>query len=63
MVRPSRAAAVEDGPVLGPPEGFVLDGLEHGGRLARAEIGGVRIATIRAASVADRRDGRRSAHA
>ena len=31
MVRPSRAAAVKDGPILGPPEGRVLDGREHGG--------------------------------
>ena len=33
MVRPSRTAAVKDGPFLGPPEGLVLDGREHGGRL------------------------------
>jgi hypothetical protein len=33
MVRPSRTAAVKDGPFLGPPEGFVLDGREHDGRL------------------------------
>src|SRR5271165_6870885 len=33
MVRRSRAAAVKDGPVLGPPEGLVLDGRERGGRL------------------------------
>jgi hypothetical protein len=33
MVRPSRAAAVKDGPLLGPPGGLVLDGREHGGRL------------------------------
>jgi hypothetical protein len=33
-VRPSRAAAVKDGPVGGPPVGRVLDGREHAGRLA-----------------------------
>ncbi len=33
MVRPSRAAAVKDGPILRPPGGLVLDGREHGGRL------------------------------
>jgi hypothetical protein len=33
MVRPSRAAAVKDGRILGPPEGRVLDGREHGSRL------------------------------
>ena len=32
---PSRTAAVNDGPVLGPPGGIVLDGSEHDGRLAR----------------------------
>jgi hypothetical protein len=33
MVRPSRAAAVKDGRLLRPPEGLVLDGREHVGRL------------------------------
>jgi hypothetical protein len=33
MMRPSRAAAVKDGPTWGPPGGLVLDGREHGGRL------------------------------
>src|SRR6476619_7027588 len=33
MVRPSRAAAVKDGPLLGPPGGLVLDGSEHGDTL------------------------------
>jgi hypothetical protein len=33
VVRPSRAAAVKDGRLLRPPEGLVLDGREHGGRL------------------------------
>jgi hypothetical protein len=33
MVRPSRGAAVKDGPLLGPPGGLVLDGREHDGRL------------------------------
>ena len=33
MVRLSRAAAVKDGPFLGPPGVLVLDGREHGGRL------------------------------
>jgi len=36
MVRPSRAAAVKDGRLLRPPEGLVLDGCEHGGRLVCA---------------------------
>ncbi len=34
MVRASRAAAVKDGPLLGPPGGLVLEGREHDGRLA-----------------------------
>jgi hypothetical protein len=33
MVRLPRTAAVKDGPSLGPHEGLVLDGCEHGGRL------------------------------
>jgi hypothetical protein len=36
MLQPSRAAAVKDGRFLRPPEGLVLDGREHGGRLVRA---------------------------
>ena len=36
--RLSRAAAVKDGPSLGPPGGLVLDGREHDGRLMRAGI-------------------------
>jgi hypothetical protein len=32
-VWPPRAAAVNDGPSLGPPEGLVIDGREHGGML------------------------------
>ena len=39
MVRPSRAAAVKDGPTWGPPEGLVLDGREHDGRLVCVGIG------------------------
>ena len=39
MVRPSRAAAVKDGPASGPPGGLVLDGREHGGRLVCVGIG------------------------
>jgi len=35
--QPARAAAVKDGP-LGPPEGLVLDGGEHAGRLVRVGI-------------------------
>ena len=35
-MRLSRAAAVKDGPSLGPPGGLVLDGREHDGRLMRA---------------------------
>jgi hypothetical protein len=35
-VRPARAAAVKHGP-LGPPEGLVLDGREHDGRLVCAD--------------------------
>jgi hypothetical protein len=38
-VRPSRAAAVKDGPTWGPPGGLVLDGREHGGRLVCVGIG------------------------
>jgi hypothetical protein len=38
MVRLPRTAAVKDGPSLGPPEGLVLDGCEHGGRLVCAGI-------------------------
>ena len=38
---PSRAAAVKDGPTWGPPEGLVLDGREHGGRLVCFGIGRV----------------------
>src|ERR1700749_1104879 len=33
MVRLSRAAAVKDGPFLGPPGGLVLDGRKRGGKL------------------------------
>jgi hypothetical protein len=33
LVRPSRAAAVKDGPFSGPPGGLVLDGRKRGGRL------------------------------
>jgi hypothetical protein len=33
-VRPSRAAAVKDGPTSGPPGGLVLDRREHGGSCA-----------------------------
>jgi len=32
LARPPRAAAVNDGPSLGPPGGLVIDGREHGGR-------------------------------
>src|ERR1700751_2125703 len=37
-LRPSRAAAVKDGPLFGPPEGLVLDRREHGGKLMWAGV-------------------------
>jgi hypothetical protein len=46
MVRPSRAAAVKDGPTWGPPGGLVLDGREHGGRLVCVGIGRVTLVVI-----------------
>ena len=51
MVRPSRAAAVKDGPILGPPEGRVLDGRERGGRLACV---GIDLQTLMPALIVDR---------
>jgi hypothetical protein len=57
MVRLSRAAAVKDGPFLGPPGGLVLDGREHGGRLACVGIGCRRLMlalVIERRSIADR---------
>jgi hypothetical protein len=39
MVRLSRAAAVKDGPFLGPPGGLVLDGRERDSRLVCVETG------------------------
>ncbi len=36
MLPLSRAAAVKDGRLLRPPEGLVLDGREHDGRLGFA---------------------------
>jgi hypothetical protein len=35
--------AVKDGPILGPPEGLVLDGREHDGRLVCVGIDGRRV--------------------
>jgi ABC transporter substrate binding protein len=46
-VRPSRAAAVKDGPTWGPPGGLVLDGREHDGRLVCVGIGRVTLVVIR----------------
>jgi hypothetical protein len=43
MVRPSRGAAVKDGPLLGPPGGLVLDGREHDGRLVCVGIASQRV--------------------
>jgi predicted amidohydrolase YtcJ len=40
MARPSRAVAVKDGRFLRPPDGLVLDGREHGGRLVCVAIDG-----------------------
>jgi hypothetical protein len=40
VARPPRAAAVKDGRFLRPPDGLVLDGREHGGRLVCAAIAG-----------------------
>src|SRR6516162_11139596 len=47
MMRPSRAAAVKDGPTWGPPGGLVLDGCEHGGMLVCVGIGRVTLVVIR----------------
>ena len=40
MTRLPRAVAVKDGRFLRPPEGLVLDGREHGGRLVCVAIDG-----------------------
>src|SRR5215469_1024502 len=40
LTRLPRAVAVKDGRFLGPPEGLVLDGHEHGGRLVCVAIDG-----------------------
>ena len=40
LTRLPRAAAVKDGRFLRPPEGLVLDGREHGGRLVCIAIDG-----------------------
>src|SRR5271169_4657622 len=54
MMRPSRAAAVKNGPTSGPPEGLVLDGREHGGRLVCVGIGRVTLVVDRR-EISDRR--------
>jgi hypothetical protein len=43
VVRPARAVAVKDGSILEPPEGLVLDGREHGGRIVSVRIGDPRL--------------------
>src|SRR5580658_8037401 len=53
MVRPSRAAAVKDGRLLRPPEGLVLDGREHVGRLACV---GIDCRRLVATLIVDRRE-------
>ena len=40
LTRLPRAVAVKDGRFLRPPEGLVLDGREHGGRLVCVAIDG-----------------------
>src|SRR5262249_35969499 len=51
--RPARGAAVKDGPV-GPPEGLVLDGREHAGRLARVGTGTQPALVVARGEIADR---------
>src|SRR5262249_46345348 len=51
--RPARGVAVKDGP-LGPPEGLVLDGREHAGRLARVVTGGEPALVVERGGVGDR---------
>src|SRR2546423_14205185 len=52
-MRPGRGAAVKDGP-LGPPEGLVLDGREHAGRVARVGTGEEPALVVERGEVADR---------
>src|SRR5262249_51347739 len=53
-MRPARGAAVKDGPLLGPPEGLVLDGREHAGRLARVGRGCEPTFVLDGGEIADR---------
>src|SRR6266404_8510117 len=55
MVRPSRAAAVKDGPARVPPGGLVLDGREHDGRLVCAGIDRVPTLVVDRGEIPDRR--------
>jgi hypothetical protein len=55
MVRPSRAAAVKDGPSWGPPEGLVIDRREHGGRLVCVGIGRMTTLVVDWGEIPDRR--------
>src|SRR5262249_31753152 len=52
-MRPARGVAGKDGP-LGPPEGLVLEGREHAGRLARVGIGEETALVVERGEVADR---------
>jgi hypothetical protein len=53
MVRPSRAAAVKDGPTWGPPGGLVLDGREHDGRLVCVGIGRMKTLVVDRGEIPD----------
>src|SRR5262249_17750022 len=55
MVRPSRAAAVKDGPSWGPPGGLVLDSREHGGRLVCVGVCRMMTLVVDRGEIPDRR--------
>src|SRR6516225_471556 len=54
MMRPSRAAAVKDGPTWGPPGGLVLDRRGHGGRLVCVGIGRMTTLVVDRGEIPDR---------